>query len=81
MLRQIYTNIKNHYHLYSFIANTLMAVAMGGLALLGLLNNVMTVGWLVGWGIMFALIFVLGKIIDQEVDDIDKVGKYELDQK
>lgn len=80
MLKAIYQNIKKHYHLYSFIGNTMMAIAMGGLALLGILTDVMTVGWLIGWGVMFALIFALGKLIDQEVDDIDKVGKHELDQ-
>jgi hypothetical protein len=70
--------MKRHYHLYSFIGNSLMALSLGGLALLGLLTNVMTAAWLFGWGLMFALVFAIGKVIDQEVDDMDKVTAHEI---
>lgn len=70
---KFYNHICRHYHLYSFIANMLNAVSMAGLALLGILTDTMTVTWLVGWGIMFAVLFGLGKLLNQEIDDIDKV--------
>lgn len=77
MLNSIHNHMKNHYHLYSFIANGLIAVSMAGLALVGILTQDMTVTWLIGWGVFFAMMFGLGKLIDQEVDDIDKVDEHE----
>lgn len=70
---KIYNHICEHYHLYSFIANMLIAVSMAGLALVGVLTDTMTVAWLVGWGLAFATMFWLGKLLDQEIDDMDKV--------
>src|ERR1051325_6063296 len=77
--------MKTHYHLYSFLANGLIAVSMAGLALVGVLTQDMAVTWLIGWGAFFAVMFGLGKLLDQEVDDIDKVDEHEtslrLDQR
>lgn len=85
MLSKIHRHMKAHYHIYSFIANSLIAVSMAGLALLGVLTQDMTVTWLIGWGAFFAMMFGLGKLIDQEVEDIDKVDEHEtslgLDQR
>lgn len=76
MWNKLYKNICKHYHLYSFIANTLIAVGMAGLALLGILTDTMTVVWLVGWGFMFATLFFIGKLLDQEIDDLNKVKEH-----
>lgn len=73
---KLYKHICKHYTLYSFIANMLSAISMAGLALLGVLTNTMTATWLVGWGIMFAIMFGLGKLLYQEIDDLDKVKEH-----
>lgn len=73
---KFYKHICRHYHLYSFIANMLNAVSMAGLALLGILTDTMTVTWLVGWGIMFAVLFGLGRLLNQEIDDMGKVKEH-----
>lgn len=77
---KVYKHICKHYHLYSFIANMLNAVSMAGLALLGILTDTMAVTWLVGWGIMFAAMFGLGKLLNQEIDDMDKVRSHNCDE-
>lgn len=76
MGKRFYKHLCKHYHVYSFTANMLNAVSMAGLALLGLLTDTMTVTWLVGWGIMFAVLFGIGKLLDQEIDDLDKVKEH-----
>lgn len=73
---KLYKHICKHYHFYSFIANAMIAFAMAGLALLGVLTDSMTAAWLVGWGVMFAIIFGIGKLLDQEIDDLDKVNEH-----
>ena len=62
-----------HYINYSFIANALMALGFAGLALLGLLNTVLTAGALIVWGCLLGALYALGKLLDQEVEDLDKV--------
>lgn len=76
MWNKLYKNICKHYHFYSFAANTLIAIGMAGLALLGILTDTMTVAWLVGWGFMFATLFCIGKLLDQEIDDLNKVKEH-----
>jgi hypothetical protein len=76
MGKRFYKHLCKHYQLYSFTANILNAVSMAGLALLGLLTDTMAVTWLVGWGIMFAILFGIGKLLDQEIDDLDKVKEH-----
>lgn len=76
---KLYKHLCKHYVLYSFIANMLSAVSMAGLALLGVLTNTMTATWLIGWGIMFAVMLGLGKLLNQEIDDIDKVKEHDND--
>lgn len=81
MLDKFYRHMCKHYHLYSFTANMLNAVSMAGLAYLGILTDTMTLNWLVGWGIMFAVMFGLGRLLNQEIDDMNKVKEHtcELD--
>jgi hypothetical protein len=76
MGKKFYKHLCRHYQLYSFIANMLNAVSMAGLALLGVLTDTMTVAWLVGWGVMFAVLFGAGKLLNQEIDDMDKVKEH-----
>lgn len=76
-MKKVYGHLRRHYSLYSFIANALNAIAMAGFALVGLLNDTMAVTWLVGWGIMFAVLLGFGKFLDQEMDDLDKVEEHE----
>ena len=77
LIRKFYLHMCKHYHTYSFIANGLIAVSMAGLAFLGVLTHAMTVTAMVCWGGLFALIFALGKWLDQEVEDMDKVTNHE----
>lgn len=76
MLEKFYSHMCKHYHLYSFMANMLNAVSMAGLAYLGILTDTMTMNWLVGWGIMFAVMFGLGRLLNQEIDDMTKVKEH-----
>lgn len=78
-MNKLYKHLCKHYHLYSFIANTLIAVSMAGLALLGVLTDTMTVAWLAGWGIFFAAMFGIGKLLDQEIEDMDRVKGHDED--
>ena len=65
-----------YYVNYSFIANALIALGFAGLALLGLLNTILTATALVVWGCVLGGLYALGKLLDQEVDDLDKVRKH-----
>lgn len=76
MLNWFYIHMCKHYHLYSFIANLINAISMAGLAYLGILTDTMTINWLVGWGIMFAFLFGLGRLLNQEIDDMNKVKEH-----
>lgn len=73
---KLYKHLCKHYTLYSFIANALNAISMAGLALLGVLTDTMTVTWLVGWAVMFAVMLGFGKLLNQEIDDLDKVKEH-----
>lgn len=77
MASKIYKHLCRHYHLYSFTANLLNAISMAGLALLGVLTDTLTIAWLVGWGFMFAIMFCIGRLLDQEIDDLDKVKQHQ----
>lgn len=76
MSKKFYVHLCKHYQTYSLIANILNAVSMAGMSLLGILTSTMTVTWLVGWGIMFAAMLGIGKLLDQEIDDMDKVKEH-----
>jgi hypothetical protein len=76
MGKRFYKHLCKNYQLYSFVANMLNALSMAGLALLGLLTDTMTITWLVGWGIMFAVLFFIGKLLNEEIDDLDKVKEH-----
>lgn len=79
IIRKFYLHMCRHYHTYSFMANGLIAISMAGLAFLGILTHAMTITALICWGGLFAIIFALGKWLDQEVEDMDKVAHHEED--
>lgn len=72
-LVNLHQNMRDHYAIYSFVANVIVALAIAGFALLGVLNTVLTVSALVTWAIVFAALYSVGKWLDQEVDDLDKL--------
>lgn len=77
--KRLYCHIRKNYHMYSFIANLLIAISMAGLTLLGVLNDTFTAAMLISWGVVFAVMFGVGKLLDQEIDDIDKVKEHTND--
>lgn len=72
-LNALYCHINTHYTAYSFTANALTALALSGLAFLGVLNSVLTTVAIIVWASIFSIAYLLGKWLDQEVDDIDKL--------
>lgn len=74
---RIYKHICMNYHAYSIAANTMIALAVAGFALLGILTTTLTATVLVAWGVFFAFVYCIGKLIDQEVDDLDKVASHD----
>lgn len=80
MLKKFHNHMCAHYSVYSLIANLLNATAMAGLAYLGVLTDTIALNWLVGWGIMFAVMFGLGRLLNQEIDDLDKVMEHNHEQ-
>ena len=81
MKHRFYYHLRRNYTRYSFIANLLSAVGVAGLGLLGILTDKMAIMWLVSWGVMFATTFGFGWLLNQEIDDLDKVKEHlnELD--
>lgn len=76
MPNKIYRHMCLNYNIYSLIANSLIALSIAGLSLLGVLTTVLTTTALVAWAVLFAILFGVGKLIDQEVDDLDKVTSH-----
>jgi len=81
MKHKLYNHLRKNYIRYSFIANLFSAVGVAGLALLGIMTDKMALVWLFSWGVTFASVFGLGRLLDQEIDDLDKVKEHlnELD--
>lgn len=73
MTKRFYLHLGKYYSRYSMLANTLIALALAGFALLGILSTALTVVMLATWGGGFACLYTVGKLLDQEVDDLEKV--------
>lgn len=73
MNKRFYLHLGKYYSRYSMLANTLIALALAGFALLGILSTALTVVMLATWGGVFACLYAVGKLLDQEVDDLDKI--------
>ena len=58
------------YSSLSIIANILVALSISGLSVLGVISNVVAIPILVGLAIPLGLLGLLGRVIDQSIDDI-----------
>lgn len=58
------------YSSLSIIANILMALSISGLSVLGVISNVIAIPLLVTLAVAFGLVGVIGRCIDQGLDDI-----------
>ena len=76
MKDRIYKHLCLNYHAYSVAANVMIALSMAGFALLGILTTTLTASVLIAWGFLFAGVYGIGKLLDQEVDDLDKVAAH-----
>ena len=57
------------YSSLSIVANILVALSISGLAVLGVISDVVAIPILVGLAITFGVVGLLGRVIDQELDD------------
>ena len=58
------------YSSLSIIANVLVGLSISGLAVLGTISSVVAVPLLVGLAICFGLVGLVGRVIDQGLDDV-----------
>jgi len=58
------------YSSWSIIANILIALSISGLAVLGVISNVLAIPLLVGLAITFGVVGLLGRVIDQGLDGV-----------
>lgn len=66
------TNWKQRLRSYSslsIIANVLVAASVSGLSVLGVISNVITIPLLVGLAAIFGILGLLGRVLDQSIDD------------
>ena len=89
-MKKLAKNWKNRllrsYSSLSIIANILVALSISGLSVLGVISNVIAFPLLVGLALALGLAGLLGRVIDQGLDDVarDKVctctkGKDDVD--
>jgi hypothetical protein len=57
------------YSSWSIIANILVALSISGLAVLGAISNVIAIPLLVGLAILFGILGLIGRVVDQGLDD------------
>lgn len=66
------------YSSLSIIANILVALSISGLAVLGVISNVIAIPLLVCLAITLGVVGLLGRVIDQGLDDLREEGKDDL---
>tara|TARA_Y100000114_G_C11764120_1_gene332369 strand:- start:48008 stop:48199 length:192 start_codon:yes stop_codon:yes gene_type:complete len=54
----------------AIIANVLVAASVSGLSVLGVISNVITIPLLVGLAAIFGVLGLLGRVLDQGIDDL-----------
>lgn len=64
------TRLIKSYSSWSIIANLLVALSISGLSVLGVISNVLAIPVLVGLAILFGILGLCGRIVDQELDDV-----------
>lgn len=82
-MKKLAKNWKNRllrsYSSLSIIANILVALSISGLSVLGVISNVIALPLLVGLALAFGLAGLLGRIVDQGLDDIRQECKGEVE--
>ena len=63
------------YSSLSIIANILVALSISGLSVLGVISNVLAIPLLVGLAIFFGILGLVGRTVDQSLDDLHKEGE------
>ena len=63
------------YSSLSIIANILVALSVSGLAVLGVISSVLEIPLLVGLAIFFGILGLVGRTVDQSLDDLHKEGE------
>lgn len=58
------------YSSWSIIANILVALSISGLAVLGVISDVLAIPLLVGLAITFGVVGLVGRVIDQGLDGV-----------
>lgn len=58
------------YSSLSIIANVLVALSISGLAVLGVISSVLAIPLLVGLAITFGVVGLIGRVVDQGIDDL-----------
>jgi hypothetical protein len=74
---RFYKAVKEQYSFWSTLTNAMIALGMAGITLLGVLSPLITTVALVGWGVFLALTYFIGKFLDQQIEDMDKVYRRE----
>ena len=73
-MKNIAKNWKNRllksYSSWSIIANILVALSISGLAVLGVISNVIAVPLLVCLAIALGLVGLVGRVVDQGLDNL-----------
>lgn len=67
------------YSSLSILANVLVALSVSGLAVLGVISNVLAIPLLVGLAITFGVVGLVGRVVDQGLDDVRPDIKEESD--
>ena len=60
------------YSSLSIIANIAIALSVSGLSVLGAISHVFAIPLLVGLAILFGILGLLGRIVDQQIDSLRK---------
>lgn len=65
----------NSYSSWSILANILVALSISGLSVLGVISSVIAIPLLVTLAVAFGLVGLIGRTIDQSLDDVCKEKK------
>jgi hypothetical protein len=63
------------YSSWSIIANILIALSVSGLSVLGAISNVLAIPLLVGLAITLGVVGLIGRVVDQGLDDVRSDAK------
>lgn len=81
MRRKFYKVVKEQYSFWSTLTNAMIAFGVAGLTLLGVISPMLTTLALVVWGVLLSFTYFLGKFLDQQIEDMEKVERRTKDVK